>query len=402
MRPPSSLLRVAPRPENARPAGRDPSSLKPDIMRRLWLIFAGGTVSVAVLFTPTPSSRNGCARPRPRRWRSSRHLQGQCAGAMCRRRNSWPGTHGVRCQTVVRSSPARAVVQHHPPLGDPLFRHFFGERPDSAPSESGLGSGVIIVSPDGYAYSPTTTSSRTADAIEVALNDGRKFAARLVGRDPETDLCGAAHRRRRGASGDHLPGRRQPRGGDVVLAIGNFRRRPDGHHGHRLGARPQPARHQHRRELHPDRRRDQPGQLGWRAGRQRGSLVGINTAIYSRSGGSLGIGFCNPGLDRARRARADRRHRRGRARPGWAWRSRTHTRTGRPRSAIATPAARSSPAYCAATRQIGRACVRATFWSRSTASVRDPRAMLDMVAALSPGKRAVFRCSAAPRRSTSR
>jgi S1-C subfamily serine protease len=83
--------------------------------------------------------------------------------------------------------------------------------------------------------------------------------------------------------------------GDVVLAIGNpFGVGQTVTIRHRLGAGPQPAGHQHLRELHPDRRRDQPGQLGRRAGRCQGNLVGINTAIYSQSGGSMGIGFAIP------------------------------------------------------------------------------------------------------------
>ena len=72
------------------------------------------------------------------------------------------------------------------------------------------------------------------------------------------------------------------------------RHRPDRDQRHRLGARPHHARHRLRPVVHPDRRRDQPRQLRRRAGHPRWRLVGINTAIFTRSGGSIGIGFAIP------------------------------------------------------------------------------------------------------------
>jgi S1-C subfamily serine protease len=80
-----------------------------------------------------------------------------------------------------------------------------------------------------------------------------------------------------------------------VLAIGNpLRLRPDGDRGHRLGARPHRPRHQRVRELHPDRCAINPGNSGGALVDARGNLIGINTAIFSRSGGSMGIGFATP------------------------------------------------------------------------------------------------------------
>ena len=76
----------------------------------------------------------------------------------------------------------------NPFQNDPLFRHFFGERfEDEAQRAFGLGSGVII-SHKGYILTNQHVVE-AADEIEVALSDGRKLAAKVVGNDPETDLA---------------------------------------------------------------------------------------------------------------------------------------------------------------------------------------------------------------------
>ena len=188
-------------------------------MRRLWLIFAQAvTVSVAVLFVLNTLKPEWLRKATPA---AVVAILEAPAGS---ERAPAAGSYAPAAQ---RSMPAVVHIftskggrgQRHPLLDDPLFRHFFGERPDSAPSESDLGSGVIV-SPDGYVLTNNHVIE-TADAIEVALNDGRKFAARLVGRDPETDL---AVLRIDGA--EALPAITFPAAdslavGDVVLAIGN-------------------------------------------------------------------------------------------------------------------------------------------------------------------------------------
>ena len=118
--------------------------------------------------------------------------------------------------------------------------------------------------------------------------------AHVRGTDPESDLAVLK------ADGENLPAitfgtLEHVQVGDVVLAIGN----PFGFgntvtHGHRQRARPQPPRHQPVRGLHPDRRRDQPGNSGGALVDAAGNLIGINSTIFSQSGGSLGIGFAIP------------------------------------------------------------------------------------------------------------
>jgi serine protease DegS/serine protease DegQ len=127
----------------------------------------------------------------------------------------------VALPTVVHIFTSKEVkAQRHPFADDPLFRHFFGDRLDNRPQQraSGLGSGVIV-SPEGYVLTNNHVIE-AADEIEVALNDGRKLPARIVGRDPESDLAVLQIK----ADGKLKPSpsaHRTLHVGDVVLAIGN-------------------------------------------------------------------------------------------------------------------------------------------------------------------------------------
>lgn len=180
----------------------------------------------------------------------------------------------------------------HPFLNDPLFQRFFGEQ---APQRrSGLGSGVIVSS-DGYILTNNHVIE-SADQIEVALNDGSKFAARVVGRDPETDLAVLKVARGTGLPRITFADGAALRVGDVVLAIGN----PFG-----VGqtvtmgivsalGRSQLGINTFENFIQTDAAIN-PGNSGGALVDANGFLVGINTAIYSRSGGSLGIGFAIPG-----------------------------------------------------------------------------------------------------------
>jgi serine protease DegS len=177
-----------------------------------------------------------------------------------------------------------------------LFRRFFGDQfgePRGQGQEQvGLGSGVIV-SPEGYVLTNHHVIE-TAEQIEVALADGRRAQARVVGTDPETDLAVLRIRL------DNLPVIRfgkpaEMRVGDTVLAIGN----PFGV-GQTVtqGIVSATGRTELGINLFEDFIQTDaainPGNSGGALINAMGDLVGINTAIFTRSGGSHGIGFAIP------------------------------------------------------------------------------------------------------------
>jgi len=173
---------------------------------------------------------------------------------------------------------------------DPWFRYFFGDQDDSA--QSGLGSGVIV-SPQGYILTNNHVVE-AADEILVMLNDGRQTQAKVIGTDPETDLAVLK------VNLDKLPvmvmnNSEQVQVGDIVLAIGN----PFG-----VGqtvtsgivsalGRNQLGINTFENFIQTDAAIN-PGNSGGALVDVQGNLLGINTAIYSKSGGSMGIGFAIP------------------------------------------------------------------------------------------------------------
>ncbi|NNM70686.1 MAG: Do family serine endopeptidase [Gallionella sp.] len=177
---------------------------------------------------------------------------------------------------------------------DPRFKFFFDEQGDAEPqSNSSLGSGVIV-SPDGYILTNQHVVE-AADQIEVALSDGRKASAHVIGSDPETDLA---------VIKIDLPGKLaaitfahadQARIGDVVLAIGN----PFGV-GETVTMGIVSALKRDHLGLNTFENFIQtdaainPGNSGGALVDVNGNLIGINSAIYSPNGGSLGIGFAIP------------------------------------------------------------------------------------------------------------
>jgi serine protease DegQ len=182
--------------------------------------------------------------------------------------------------------------QRHPLMDDPLFRRFFGEPETDAQRSSSLGSGVIV-GVEGYVITNNHVVE-AADEIQVALNDGRQALAKVVGVDPESDL--AILKINLGnlpvvtfAQPDKL------QVGDVVLAIGN----PFG-----VGqtvtmgivsalGRSHLGINTFENFIQTDAAIN-PGNSGGALIDASGHLVGINTAIYSRTGGSMGIGFAIP------------------------------------------------------------------------------------------------------------
>ncbi|WP_080700734.1 trypsin-like peptidase domain-containing protein [Bordetella hinzii] len=200
---------------------------------------------------------------------------------------------------------------------DPALRQLFGQIPGLSRRESSnsLGSGVIV-SPQGYVLTNFHVVE-AADAIEVALADGRQAAAKVVGADTETDLAVL----KLAGQLDPLPVAsyaegRNLRVGDVVLAIGN----PYG-----VGqtttqgivsalGRNGLGINTYENFIQTDAAIN-PGNSGGALIDTQGNLVGINTAIYSETGGSLGIGFAIP-IDAARRV-MDEIIKTGKVRRGW-------------------------------------------------------------------------------------
>ncbi|MBE0509418.1 MAG: trypsin-like peptidase domain-containing protein [Chromatiales bacterium] len=214
-------------------------------------------------------------------------------------RQSGPASYAdavaLAAPAVVNIHSRKIVVQSSPLFDDPFFRHFFGDRFQPGPQhreETSLGSGVIV-SPQGYIL---TNHHVIADAeeIRVSLHDGRTAAASVVGRDSEADLAVLKIKL------DALPvitlgDSEAMRVGDVVLAIGN----PFGvGQTVTLGIISATGRSElgistFENFIQTDAAIN-PGNSGGALITAYGELIGINTAIFSRSGGSQGIGFAIP------------------------------------------------------------------------------------------------------------
>jgi len=195
-----------------------------------------------------------------------------------------------RASAAVVSINTSKAASRHPSANDPWFRFFFGDQ--GGMPQAGLGSGVII-SADGYILTNNHVVEG-ADEIEVVLNDSRRSRAKVIGTDPDTDLAILK------VSLDRLPvitlGNSDAlQVGDQVLAIGN----PFG-----VGqtvtsgivsalGRNQLGINTFENFIQTDAAIN-PGNSGGALVDVNGNLMGINTAIYSRSGGNMGIGFAIP------------------------------------------------------------------------------------------------------------
>ena len=196
--------------------------------------------------------------------------------------------------SVVNIYSTKVITRgYNPLLDDPVFRRFFGREPVPRQRlESSLGSGVLL---DGDGYIVTNHHViADADDIEVALRDGRSAHAKLIGSDSVTDLA-LLRIELTNLPAIALGDDRQVRIGDLVLAIGN----PFGvGQTVTLGVvgavgREAPGISAVGDFIQTDAAIN-PGNSGGALINTRGELIGINTAIYSRSGGSEGIGFAVP------------------------------------------------------------------------------------------------------------
>lgn len=196
----------------------------------------------------------------------------------------------IASAAVVSINTSKAAVKN-PQMNDPWFRFFFGDQ-NSGEAQAGLGSGVIMSS-SGYILTNNHVVEG-ADEIEVVLNDTRKTRAKVIGTDPDTDLAILK------IDLDKLPvivlgNSDELQVGEPVLAIGNpfgVGQTVTGGIVSALG-RNQLGINTFENFIQTDAAIN-PGNSGGALVDVNGNLLGINTAIYSRSGGSMGIGFAIP------------------------------------------------------------------------------------------------------------
>ena len=258
-------------------------------MKRLWLLFSQSvTVLLAAYFVV------GVMKPE---WLNKRPtLSGAVSVIEAPSGGSGTVAAGSFSPAAKRASPAVVSIntskaaERHSRSGDPCFRFFFGDQ-GNQPQE-GLGSGVIV-SPSGYILTNNHVVEG-ADEIEVILNDSRRTKAKVIGTDPDTDLAILK------IELDKLPvivlGNSDALAvGDHVLAIGNpfgVGQTVTGGIVSALG-RNQLGINTFENFIQTDAAIN-PGNSGGALVDVNGHLMGINTAIYSRSGGSMGIGFAVP------------------------------------------------------------------------------------------------------------
>jgi Do/DeqQ family serine protease len=272
-------------------------------MRKAWLLFSQTvTVAVALLFViatlkpqwlgrgvqaegvATPAATTIVPLPAP--------VQNVSLLGPAKATTSYSAAARRASPAVVSITASRATQRSR--SDDPMLRFFFGDRARQMPEERqfGLGSGVIV-SPSGYLLTNNHVIDG-ADDIEVLLGDGRSARARTIGADPESDIAVLK------IDLDKLPviafgDVDKLEVGDVVLAIGN----PFGV-GQTVTSGIVSALGRNSLGINIFENFIQtdaainPGNSGGALVDASGDLLGINTAIYSRSGGSLGIGFAIP------------------------------------------------------------------------------------------------------------
>ncbi len=264
-------------------------------MLKLWILFAQAvTVTLGALFVVSLVKPDWLA------WRSqvvsvreSTPPGPVVAPVLNPRAFSFSDAARKAIPSVVNISATRQVKRRSPLLEDPAFQRFFGERFNLPPeTQLSLGSGVIV-SREGYILTNDHVVEGVSD-IQVTLHDGRTVTGKIVGTDPDTDLAVV-----RVPTGSLTPitfGQSdQAKVGDVVLAIGDpfsvgqtVTMGIISAVGREIGpANPFGSFIQTDAAINP-------GNSGGALVDVNGNLIGINTLIFSRSGGYQGIGFAIP------------------------------------------------------------------------------------------------------------
>jgi serine protease DegQ len=267
-------------------------------MNRLWLLFCQAiTILLAAWFvlatlqpgwisSPQVSSLVGQVTLREASESISQN-PGSLAEAA---RVSSPAVVNIFTSKINKKKPSKKGAPHQ---NEPWFQFFFGDQAPSDEPSSSLGSGVIVSSQGIILTNHHVIEG--ADEIEVAFADGRRRNAKLIGSDPETDIAVLKIDATDLPSPITLGKMESVQVGDVVLAIGN----PFG-----VGqtvtsgivsalGRNQLGINTFENFIQTDAAIN-PGNSGGALVDTKGNLIGINTAIYSRSGGNMGIGFAIP------------------------------------------------------------------------------------------------------------
>ena len=186
-------------------------------------------------------------------------------------------------------------IQHNPFFDDPFFERFFGQpQPPREREFGGGGSGVIVDGIQGYIITNHHVIDK-ADEIKVFLKDGGEYLAELIGSDPGTDIAVLKINLSRTISQMPLGDSSLLRVGDFALAIGapfGLSQTVTSGIISALG-RPQMSSDGYGDFIQTDAAIN-PGNSGGALVDLRGQLIGINSAIYTRSGGNIGIGFAIP------------------------------------------------------------------------------------------------------------
>jgi serine protease DegQ len=267
-------------------------------MNRLWLLFCQAiTILLAAWFVVTTLQPGWISSPQVSSLvgqvtlREAADSISQNPGSLAEAAKvSSPAVVNIFTSKVNKKKPSKKGVPHQ---NEPWFQFFFGDQAPNEEPSSSLGSGVIV-SPQGIILTNHHVIEG-ADEIEVAFADGRKRNAKLIGSDPETDIAVLKIDATDLPSPITLGKMESVQVGDVVLAIGN----PFG-----VGqtvtsgivsalGRNQLGINTFENFIQTDAAIN-PGNSGGALVDTKGNLIGINTAIYSRSGGNMGIGFAIP------------------------------------------------------------------------------------------------------------
>jgi serine protease DegQ len=258
-------------------------------MKRFWLLFSQTVTVLLAAYFVVGTLKPDWLGSRPARSGTIALLEAPATGSGLVPPGSFRFAAQKSSAAVVSINTSKAA-KNNPRNNDPWFKFFFGDQGNEP--QVGLGSGVIV-SASGYILTNNHVVEG-ADEIEVILNDGRHAPAKVIGTDPDSDLAVLK------IDLDRLPvivlgNSDSLQVGDQVLAIGNpfgVGQTVTGGIVSALG-RNQLGINTFENFIQTDAAIN-PGNSGGALVDTNGNLLGINTAIYSRSGGSMGIGFAIP------------------------------------------------------------------------------------------------------------